>query len=97
MPIPEAERAAWLQRLADAPDETVVTVAALVERDLQEIGTDQVLRVGNKVLNGQPGKTLILTLLTTSDVVPKIDLAKQYIESARIDDARPGERSDDLP
>jgi hypothetical protein len=97
MPVPRAQQAEWLQQLATSPRETVANVAELVRQDLGALSADQVLRVGNKVLNGTAGQSFMLVLLTSADLTQTTELAKQYIEAAHIDAGRAGERPDDLP
>jgi hypothetical protein len=101
MPIPEEQRAEWLRRLDQAPDETVTAIGNAVAADLASLGPTQVLRIGTRTLRGPAAQTFVFTLLRSNDRVEKSDLAKQYIETGRIDEAPaeepgPGQGGHDL-
>lgn len=91
MPVPPEERPRWLARLSDSPQDAFTEVAALVRDDLDGLADGQVLRMGTRVLNGAAGQSFVLALLRGNDVVELSDLAKQYIETATIDEPQPGQ------
>jgi len=87
MPIPAEQRASWLNRLASDPRDTAVALAGVVRADLDAIRPGGHLRVGTRLLDDIAGQSLLLTLLTSNDMVETSDLAKQYIELATIERA----------
>jgi hypothetical protein len=85
VPIPEDEQVSWLERLNDDPVRTAAEVAAVVQSDLDRLEPGQRLRVSTQVLDATAGRAYVSSLLTSVDQVEITQLAKQYIQLAKVE------------